>query len=152
MSLLPTRRLIYSSFSKKIKKQAYNIGIKAAKNDWLIFANASHAPVNETILQAINDSLDDTADLTLGYLTKKGIKLQSFYDVDDASDHITRIERRLKKVRTRKRNHYRWGRYDFIVIKKSGLRCAEVLRAQAIVCSASGFALAHFLEKPVLQI
>ena len=101
------------------KKQAYNIGIKAAKNDWLIFANASYAPVNETILQAINDSLDDTADLTLGYLTKKGIKLQSFYDVDDAKDHITRIERRLKKVRERKRYHYRWGRYDFIVCKKS---------------------------------
>lgn len=101
------------------KKQAYNIGIKAAKNDWLIFANASHAPVNETILQGINDNLSDTADLTLGYLTKKGIKLQAFYDVDDASDHVTRIERRLKKVRTRKRHHYRWGRYDFIVIKKS---------------------------------
>ena len=27
------------------KKQAYNIGVKAAKNDWLIFANANHPPV-----------------------------------------------------------------------------------------------------------
>ena len=100
------------------KKQAYNIGIKAAKNDWIIFNNPSHSPADNDVLQAINDSIDDTADMTLGYLTKKGIKLQAFYDVDDAKDHITRIERKLHKVRSRKRHHYRWGRYDFIIIKK----------------------------------
>ena len=101
------------------KKQAYNIGIKAAKNDWIIFNKPSHSPADNDVLQAINDSIDDTADMTLGYLTKKGIKLQAFYDVDDAKDHITHIERKLQKVRSRKRHHYRWGRYDFIIIKKS---------------------------------
>ena len=100
------------------KKQAYNIGVKAAKNDWLIFANANHPPVGEDVLQAISDSIDTTADLTLGYLTKKGIKLQAFVEVDSAKDHITRIERKLHKVRNRKRHHYRWGRYDFIVTRK----------------------------------
>ena len=100
------------------KKQAYNIGVKAAKNDWLIFANANHPPVGDDVLQAISDSIDTTADLTLGYLTKKGIKLQAFVEVDSAKDHITRIERRLRKVRKRKRHHYRWGRYDFIVTRK----------------------------------
>ena len=100
------------------KKQAYNIGVKAAKNDWLIFANANHPPVGEDVLQAISDSIDTTADLTLGYLTKKGIKLQAFVEVDSAKDHITRIERKLQKVRNRKRHHYRWGRYDFIVTRK----------------------------------
>ena len=100
------------------KKQAYNIGVKAAKNDWLIFANANHPPVGDDVLQAISDSIDTTADLTLGYLTKKGIKLQAFVEVDSAKDHITRIERKLHKVRNRKRHHYRWGRYDFIVTRK----------------------------------
>ena len=100
------------------KKQAYNIGVKAAKNDWLIFANANHPPVGDDVLQAISDSIDTTADLTLGYLTKKGIKLQAFVEVDGAKDHITRIERKLRKVRKRKRHHYRWGRYDFIVTRK----------------------------------
>lgn len=100
------------------KKQAYNIGVKAAKNDWLIFANANHPPVGDDVLQAISDSIDTTADLTLGYLTKKGIKLQAFVEVDSAKDHITRIERKLQKVRKRKRHHYRWGRYDFIVTRK----------------------------------
>ena len=47
------------------KKQAYNIGVKAAKNDWLIFANANHPPVGDDVLQAISDSIDTTADLTL---------------------------------------------------------------------------------------
>jgi glycosyltransferase involved in cell wall biosynthesis len=100
------------------KKQAYNIGVKAAKNDWLMFANANHPPMGDDVLQAISDSIDTTADLTLGYLTKKGIKLQAFVEVDDAKDHITRIERKLQKVRKRKRHHYRWGRYDFIVTRK----------------------------------
>ena len=116
---------LYSTFLPKSKgyalskKQAYNIGIKAATNDWLIFTNANYAPVNADILQAINDQFDDTADLTLGYLTKRGIKLQAFYDVDEAKDHITRMERRLQKVRNRKRYHYRRGLYDFIIVKKS---------------------------------
>ena len=101
------------------KKQAYNIGVKAAKHDWLIFANANHPPVGDDVLQAISDSIDTTADLTLGYLTKKGIKLQAFVEVDSAKDHITRIERKLQKVRKRKRHHYRWGRYDFIVTRKA---------------------------------
>ena len=100
------------------KKQAYNIGIKAAKNDWLMFVNPSHPPVGNDVLQAISENIDTTADLTLGYLTKKGIKLQAFVEVDEAKDHITRIERKLQKVRNRKRHHYRWGRYDFIVTKK----------------------------------
>ena len=100
------------------KKQAYNIGVKAAKNDWLIFANANHPPVGDDVLQAVSDSIDTTADLTLGYLTKKGIKLQAFVEVDSAKDHITRIECKLRKVRKRKRHHYRWGRYDFIVTRK----------------------------------
>ena len=116
---------LYSTFLPKSKgyalskKQAYNIGIKAATNDWLIFTNANYAPVNADILQAINNQFDDTADLTLGYLTKRGIKLQAFYDVDEAKDHITRMERRLQKVRNRKRYHYRRGLYDFIIVKKS---------------------------------
>ena len=116
---------LYTTFLPKSKgyalskKQAYNIGIKAATNDWLIFTNANYAPVNADILQAINDQIDDTADLTLGYLTKRGIKLQAFYDVDEAKDHITRMERRLQKVRNRKRYHYRRGLYDFIIVKKS---------------------------------
>ena len=102
----------------KRKMQALNIGIKAAKHDWLIFANANHPPVSDDILQAINDTMDATADLTLGYLTKKGIKLQTFVEYQQAKDHITRIERKIQKVRKRARKNFRFGRYDFIIVRK----------------------------------
>jgi glycosyltransferase involved in cell wall biosynthesis len=102
----------------KRKMQSLNIGLKAAKNDWVIFANANHKPEGNYILQAINDTFDDTADVVLGYLTKKGIKLQSFITCNDARDHIVRKERKLQKVRTRKRKNYRFGRYDFIIVRK----------------------------------
>ena len=102
----------------KRKMQALNIGIKAAKHDWLIFANANHQPVGDDILQAINDTMDTTADLTLGYLTKKGIKLQTFVEYQQAKDHITRIERKIRKVRKRVRKNFRFGRYDFIIVRK----------------------------------
>ena len=102
----------------KRKMQALNIGIKAAKHDWLIFANANHQPVGDDILQAINDTMNATADLTLGYLTKKGIKLQTFVEYQQAKDHITRIERKIQKVRKRARKNFRFGRYDFIIVRK----------------------------------
>lgn len=102
----------------KRKMQALNIGIKAAKHDWLIFTNANHQPVGDDILQAINDTMDATADLTLGYLTKKGIKLQTFVEYQQAKDHITRIERKIQKVRKRARKNFRFGRYDFIIVRK----------------------------------
>ena len=102
----------------KRKMQALNIGIKAAKHDWLIFANANHPPVSDDILQAINDTMDATADLTLGYLTKKGIKLQTFVEYQQAKDHIIRKERKIRKVRKRARKNFRFGRYDFIIVRK----------------------------------
>ena len=104
--------------NKKRKMQAYNLGIKAAKNDWLIFSNISKKPVSNDILQAISDTMNSAADLTLGYLYKKGIKLQSFDSYLDAQDHIIRIERQLHKVRNRKYKKFFMGRYDFIIVRK----------------------------------
>ena len=49
---------------------------------------------------------------------KKGIKLQAFDTCDDVKDYIIRKERKIQKVRTRKRKNYRFGRYDFVIIRK----------------------------------
>ena len=102
----------------KRKMQALNIGLKAAKNDWIIFQDVSHKPEDDNILQAINDTFDTSADLTLGYLTKKGIKLQAFADYQEAKDHIVRKERKMHKPGKSVRHNYRWGRYDFIIVRK----------------------------------
>lgn len=103
---------------KLSKKQAYNIGIKASKNDWIIFTDLNKKPVADDILQAISDTIEPSADLTLGYMTRKGIKMQTFDNYQEAEDHIVRIERRLQKVRKRERRNFRWGRYSFIVVRK----------------------------------
>ena len=114
---------LYSTFLPKPnrrvvrKKQAFNVGIKAAKNEWIIITKLTDYPLAEDVLQAISKSIGDSP-LTLGYHLKKGIRLEPFYNVDDIRNHILRSERRLKKIREHKRGNYTWGRYDFIIVKK----------------------------------
>ena len=81
------------------KKMAINIGIKAAKYDWLIIANIS---------------------------PKKGMTLQTFADFNDARYHLLKSERRLKKVVERKHLKFILGRYDFIMIRKD--QAHEILK------------------------
>ena len=70
------------------------------------------------ILKAIAEATDDDSQLILGYMNKKGIRLQPFADFQDARYHILKAERKLRIVRDRKRMGYTWGRYDFIIIRK----------------------------------
>ena len=99
------------------RKQAFNIGLKAAKNEWVIITKIPNHPLADDVLQAISENIDDNP-LTLGYHLKKGIRLQPFDSVDDARKHILRIERKLHTIREFKCGNYIWGRYDFIIVKK----------------------------------
>lgn len=115
---------LYSTFLPKPnrlvsrRKLAFHLGVKASKYEWVIFTKISTKPMATDILKAIADAIDDDAELTLGYSVKKGLRLQSFHTCLDASSHIRRIERKLSKVRERKRMNYTWGRYDFIIMRK----------------------------------
>lgn len=100
------------------KKMAFSIGIKAAKYDWLIMTKIRNKPMASDILKAIAEATDDDSQLILGYMNKKGIRLQPFADFQDARYHILKAERKLRIVRDRKRMGYIWGRYDFIIIRK----------------------------------
>lgn len=100
------------------RKLAFHIGVKAAKNEWIIFTKIQRKPIANDILKAIAESMDEDAELTLGYTVKKGIRLQPFNTCSEASSHILRIERKLTKVREKKRMNYMWGRYDFIIVRK----------------------------------
>ena len=100
------------------RKLAFHIGVKAAKNEWIIFTKIQRKPIANDILKAIAGSMDEDAELTLGYTVKKGIRLQPFNTCSEASSHILRIERKLTKVREKKRMNYMWGRYDFIIVRK----------------------------------
>jgi glycosyltransferase involved in cell wall biosynthesis len=115
---------LYSTFLPKPnrlvsrRKLAFHLGVKASKYEWIIFTKVERKPEATDILKAISDNIDDDAELTLGYSVKKGIRLQPFSTCHEASSHIKRIERKLSKVRERKRMNYVWGRYDFIVMRK----------------------------------
>lgn len=101
------------------KKFAFNIGTKAAKNEWIIFANINNKIGASDILKAVNDNLSRDAQVTLGYHVSKGIRLQPFATIEEAEHLFLKGERRLSKVKDRKRLfNYAWGRYDFIIIRK----------------------------------
>jgi hypothetical protein len=101
------------------KKFAFNIGAKAAKNEWIIFTNINNMIVADDILKAVNDNLTDDSQLTIGYHVNKGIRLQSFVSLSDAAPFIIKGERRLSHIINRKHFKFTWGRYDFIIIRKN---------------------------------
>ena len=115
---------LYSTFLPKPsaqtfrRKLSFNIGIKASKYEHLIFSSISTCPADTDVLKAIAEVLDTKAELTLGYVSKKHIRLQPFDTVAEAEGHILRVERRISKVRERKYGNYAWGRYDFIILRK----------------------------------
>ena len=115
---------LYSTFLPKPsaqtfrRKLALNIGIKASHNEYIIITKPYAAPTDTDVYKAIADVLDTEAEITLGYVTKKHIRLQPFDTVAEAEGYIRRLERKLEKVRERQSGNYAWGRYDFIILKK----------------------------------
>lgn len=108
------------------KKMAINLGIKAAKHDWLIITKIGNKPWAEDVLKVMDEVTDKHAELTLGYHTNKGMTLQAFADCHDARFHILKTERRLKKITERRHQKIAWGRYDFIIIRKD--QALEILK------------------------
>ena len=119
---------LYSTFVPKPNRQtvrrklAINIGAKAAKNEWVIITKIKNPPTAPDILEAISQVLDRDAELTLGYMGKKGIRLQPFDTVEEAGNHLLKAERKLKKVFQRdQQQSYLWGRYNFIILPKESI-------------------------------
>lgn len=115
---------LYSTFLPKPsaqtfrRKLALNIGFKASHYEYVIITKPNAAPADTDVFKAIAEVLETDAALTLGYVSKKHIRLQPFSTVAEAENHIRRIERKLKKVRERQYGNYPWGRYDFIILQK----------------------------------
>lgn len=110
----------------RINKMAINLGIKAAKYDWLIITKINHQPWAEDVLKVMTEVIDEQAELTLGYFTNKGMTLQAFADCHDARYHILKTERRLNKIIERRNMKFAWGRYGFIIISKD--QALEILK------------------------
>lgn len=107
----PNRRVVR-------KKLAFSIGVKASKYEWVMFTDIRKKPLDENIISAIANAIDETSPLTLGYYGKKGIRLQPFEEISQAQAHIRKSERKLKKIHERKKMNYLWGRYDVLITRK----------------------------------
>ena len=114
---------LYSTFLPKPdihrnrKRLALTIGVKAAKNEWIIFSDIKSFPKSDTWLQTIADNLGNGTGILLGYDKKGELRMRLFEDMEAVSDYVTKGERlradghkgtHLKKLR---------GKYDFIAVR-----------------------------------
>ena len=114
---------LYSTFLPKPdihvvrKRLALTIGVKASKNEWIIFSDINAFPQDDNWLQTIADNLGDTTGIMLGRYKKGELTTRLFEDIEAVSDYIVKGERqradghkgsRLRKLR---------GKYDFVVVR-----------------------------------
>ena len=114
---------LYSTFLPKPdihivrKRLALTIGVKAAKNERIIFTTINAFPQGDTWLQTIADNLGNASGIMLGRYRKGELKMRQFEDLEEVRNYVVKGERqradghkgtRLRKLR---------GKYDFIVVR-----------------------------------
>ena len=101
------------------RKLALTIGVKAAKNEWVVLTDIHRQPPSEDWLKEIADSLDSTTEAMIGYFRKKGTRIQCFEEVGQTRRLIRKAERKRADGHQGKHLKYLRGKYDFIVVKTS---------------------------------
>lgn len=115
---------LYSTFLPKSPYQlvrrrlALTLGVKAAKGDWLVFADVNTPPTSAEWLQELAPFVESSTQLLLGYYNRKtgDVRLQLFGSVDEAAAIVSKAERRRGTGHKGKWLRYRRGLYDFIVV------------------------------------
>lgn len=114
---------LYSTFLPKPdinitrKRLALTIGVKAAKNKWIILTDINSFPQSETWLQDISDYLGAGSGIMLGYYKKGELKMRLFEDLEAVSDYIIKGERQRADGHKGNRMRKLRGKYDFIAVK-----------------------------------
>ena len=101
------------------RKLALSIGIKAAKNEWVIMTDIENTPDSSDWLSSLAEVTDSTTEAVAGYFTKKGLRLETFEDVSQAETLAVKAERRKRKPSSSKAMKYANGCYDFIAVRRS---------------------------------
>ena len=123
---------LYSTFIPKPnphitrRKLALSLGIKAAKNEWVIITSIENAPAYEEWLKELSGVIDSTTEAVAGYYLKKGLRLQTFEDTDQTRSLVVKAERKRRKISKRRFLKFLCGRYDFIAVRRD--KAYEVLR------------------------
>lgn len=99
------------------KRLALTIGVKAAKNEWVIFSEINEYPKDNTWLQTIADNLGNTSDIMLAYYKKDNLIMRTFEGIEEVSNYIIKGER--QRADGHRGSHLRKlrGKYDFIVVR-----------------------------------
>ncbi len=115
---------LYSTFIPKPnphitrRKLALSLGIKAAKNEWIIITSIENAPAYEEWLKELSGVIDRTTEAVAGYYLKKGLRLQTFEDTDQTRSLVFKAERKRRKISKRRFLKFLCGRYDFIAVRR----------------------------------
>ena len=99
------------------KRLALTIGVKAAKNDWVIFSDINAFPKDNTWLQSIADNLDGNSGIMMGRYKKDNLIMYTFEDIEAVSNYIIKGERLRADGHKGKRLRKLRGKYDFIVVR-----------------------------------
>ena len=116
---------LYSTFLPKPyrdilrRKLALTIGVKAAKNEWVILTDIYSTPPSEEWLKEIAECIDNSTEAMIGYYRKKGTKIQLFDDITETRRLIIKAERKRADGHKGKHLKYLRGKYDFIAVKTS---------------------------------
>ena len=114
---------LYSTFLPKPdvhrnrKRLALTIGVKAAKNEWIIFSDINAFPQSATWLQDISDNLNGASGIMLGYYKKSELRMRLFEDMEAVSDYIIKGERQRADGHKGTRMRKLRGKYDFIAVR-----------------------------------
>ncbi|MBR1389630.1 MAG: glycosyltransferase [Prevotella sp.] len=99
------------------RKLGLTIGVKAAKNEWVILSDIHAAPPSQEWLKEVAENIDDTTDVILGYYTKKGLRLQAFEETSQAMRLVRKAERLRADGHKGRLLKYLRGKYDFAVVR-----------------------------------
>jgi len=99
------------------KRLALTIGVKASKNEWIIFSDINSSPQDETWLQTIASNLENTSGILLGYYKKGELKTRLFEDIEAVSDYIVKGERQRADGHKGTRLRTLRGKYDFVAVR-----------------------------------
>ena len=108
-------------FQKNRRRLSFSIGVKAAKNEWIVFADITFAAPSDLWLAELSEFCCDSAVLQLGYFDKKSgsVSLRGFEDMSEGRRLISKAERWRAGI-----GYDRWMRhlqksvnYDFIAVR-----------------------------------
>ena len=105
-------------FQRNIRRLAFTIGIKAAKGEWIIFADIDRIPHSDTWISELAEFSVRSNELLLGYVKRKtgDVRLKTYEELSLARGVVTKTEHR------RVSGGHSWSRflhhdYDFIAVR-----------------------------------